>query len=513
MEAKLCPPPPLCVFHFFHCGENLTFRSFSIPPKDLIAPPPMLRRLSVSAIEPFKLHPDFKFKCGVEIHTQLKTKYKLFSLSPTGFNDNCNTKVSYFDLGLPGTQPKLNPEALHLALKACVALNMKIQPFSKFDRKHYFYPDQPLGYQVTQHFHPLANDGVLELNEFDNASGKIEIETVQLEQDTGKKFGDIIDYNRAGTPLIEVVTKPDFKDINQVYAFIKKYQLLVRHLNICSGDLETGAIRVDVNISVNDNPRVELKNLGTTGDIVSALKYEYTEQVKRLRAGERIVQETKSWDGYVTKASRSKENAIDYRYVPDSELPGIHLSPEIGDEIRASMPEYPDQLLSRLTSEPYNLQLAHAKNLLIEPENLRFYETFFDKLNHPDANKWMFQELITAFAKLDKEFDVNVISPDTLVAIARSEYSLVSKRLILRYIVENHASLEMAIANLNLASDSQAINIDELCLEIVKSNLDVVKRIHDGHKNAIQVLVGKAIKVTRGKVHAKVIKDTFDKLL
>lgn len=148
----------------------------------------MLRRLTTSATESFRLYPEYKFKCGVEIHTQLKTKYKLFSLSQTGFNDNCNTKVSYFDLGLPGTQPKLNPEALYLALKASVALNMKIQPFSKFDRKHYFYPDQPLGYQITQHFHPLANDGVLELNEFDNALGQIEIETVQLEQDTGKNL-------------------------------------------------------------------------------------------------------------------------------------------------------------------------------------------------------------------------------------------------------------------------------------------------------------------------------------
>lgn len=473
----------------------------------------MLRRLSTSATDSFKLLPEFKFKCGVEIHTQLKTKYKLFSLSPTGFNDNCNTKVSYFDLGLPGTQPKLNPEALHLALKACVALNMKIKPFSKFDRKHYFYPDQPLGYQITQHFHPLAKDGVVELNEFDNASGRIEIETVQLEQDTGKKFGDIIDFNRAGTPLIEVVTKPDFQDINQVSAFVKKYQLLVRHLGICSGDLETGAIRVDVNISVNGNPRVELKNIGTTGDIVNALKYEYNEQVKRIRAGETIVQETKSWDGYTTTASRSKENAVDYRYVPDSELPSIHLSADIGEEIAASMPEYPDQILSRLTSEPYSLQLAHAKNLLAEPEHLHYYETFFEKLNGLDANKWMFQELITAFAKLDKEFDVNTISPDTLVKIAKSEFSLVSKRLILRHLVQNEVSFEKAISDLNLASDAQTVNVNELCLEIVKSSPDVVKRIQEGHKNAIQVLVGKAMKVTRGKVHAKVIKDTFDKIL
>ncbi|KAI5954744.1 PET112 [Candida theae] len=473
----------------------------------------MLRRLSTSTAKSFRLLPEFKLKCGVEIHTQLKTKYKLFSLSQTGFNDNCNTKVSYFDLGLPGTQPKLNPEALYLALKACVALKMKIQPFSKFDRKHYFYPDQPLGYQITQHFHPLAKDGVLELTDFDNASGKIGIEAVQLEQDTGKKFGDIIDYNRAGTPLIEVVTKPDFQNIDQVCAFVKKYQLLVRHLGICSGNLETGAIRVDVNISVNDNPRVELKNIGTTGDILSALKYEYNEQVKRIRTGEPIIQETKSWDGYTTIASRSKENAVDYRYVPDSELPSIHLSGNIGDEIGASMPDLPDQILARLTGEPHNLQLAHAKNLLAEPEHLQYYETFFEMLGGLDANKWMFQELITAFAKLDKEFDVTVISPETLIEIVKSEYSLVSKRLILRYLVENQVPLEKAISDLKLESDTQTLDINEICMGVVKSSPDVVKRIKEGHKNAIQVLVGKAMKITRGKVHAKEFRDAFVKLL
>ncbi|KAI5960401.1 PET112 [Candida pseudojiufengensis] len=473
----------------------------------------LIRRLLSTTKDKFQYNPNYKFKCGLEIHTQLKTKYKLFSLSETSFNDEPNTKISYFDVGLPGTQPKLNPEALLLALKASIALNCQIQTFSKFDRKHYFYPDQPMGYQITQQYYPIAKDGYLELDpKLDEIEGKIGIERIQLEQDTGKKFGDIIDYNRANTPLIEVITNPDFQNIDQVIAFIKKYQILVRHFEICSGDLETGAIRVDVNISVNDNPRVEIKNLGTTGDITNALKYEYNRQVEELERGKKIVQETKSWDGFVTKTSRSKENMHDYRYVPDSEIPNVYLDERIGDDIKAILPEFPDEILNRLISSPYNLQLQHAKNLLNEPEHLNYYETFFEKLNNPEkANNWMFQELITAFAKLDQEFDVNSISPDDLVKIANLDYSLVTKRLILKEMINSGHSIDNVIKSLNL--DSEIPDVNKICEQIISQNPEVVTRIQKGHSNAIQVLIGQAMKITKGKIKADEIKNKLMQLL
>ncbi|KAI5953438.1 PET112 [Candida jiufengensis] len=471
-----------------------------------------IRRLATTTKDKFQYNPNYKFKCGLEIHTQLKTKYKLFSLSETSFNDEPNTKISYFDVGLPGTQPKLNPEALLLALKASVALNCDIQSFSKFDRKHYFYPDQPLGYQITQQYYPISKNGYLELDsQIDDSEGKIGIERIQLEQDTGKKYGDIIDFNRANTPLIEVVTKPDFTNIDQVFAFVKKYQLLVRHLEICSGDLETGAIRVDVNLNVNDSPRVEIKNLGTTGDITNALKYEYNKQIETLENGGTIVQATKSWDGYVTKTTRTKENMIDYRYVPDSEIPNVNLDKNIAQDVKDILPEFPDQIIKRLISSPYNLQLTHAKNLLSEPEQLQYYETFFKNFVNPDANKWMFQELFSAFAKLDKVFDVNLITPEILIKVANSNHSLVTKRLILKNMIITGKSLDETIKSLNL--ESEIPQIEELCENIINQNPEVVKRIQDGHENAIQVLVGQAMKITRGKVKANEIKEQFLKNL
>ncbi|KAI3407020.1 PET112 [Candida oxycetoniae] len=479
----------------------------------------MLKRsLATSAKQEFSYHSNYKFKCGLEIHTQLKTKYKLFSLSRTSFNEPSNTRISYFDIGLPGTQPILNPEALYLALRASVALNCDVQPISKFDRKHYFYPDQPLGYQITQQFHPLAKNGYLNLTKFDNTAvqGRIHIERVHLEQDTGKKHGNEIDYNRAGTPLIEVVTKPDFENIDQVLAFVKKYQLLVRYLNVCSGDLETGAIRVDVNVNVNNHPRVELKNLATTGDIVRALQYEYNRQIEVLESGGRIEQQTRNWDGFSTNLARTKENAVDYRYFPDCELPPIVLEENITEDIKSLMPEYPEDLLKRLTSKPHLLQLVDAKRLIAEPKLLHYYETFFKLYNHPDANKWIFQEMLTAFAKENKTFDTNIVSSKTLACLANLNMSLVSKRLVLRYMIRNDEEcLKDALKALGLEEEQngESFSVEDLCRDIINANPKIIKRIQSGHIKATEVLVGQAIKATRGKVDADTIRKKFVELL
>lgn len=295
------------------------------------------RLFHVTRLKRSKFDPNYKFKCGLEVHTQLKTKYKLFSLSPTSFNASPNSKISYFDLGIPGTQPKLNPEALLLALKLSAALDCEIQPVSRFDRKHYFYPDQPLGYQITQFYHPLAKYGKIKLSkEFDNLAHDkiINIRQIQIEQDTAKLINNKhdktikIDFNRANIPLIELITDPDFEDLSQVKSFLKKYQLLTKRLDVCSGDLETGALRVDVNISVNGGNRVEIKNLGSSSEIQEAIVYEYDRQVNKLKSGEEIKQETRGWNGKETIRTRSKEDAVDYRYFLTLNYPSSILIPE-----------------------------------------------------------------------------------------------------------------------------------------------------------------------------------------
>ncbi|RLV96295.1 Glutamyl-tRNA [Spathaspora sp. JA1] len=502
----------------------------------------MFRRFSTSvrSLRKLQLDPNYKFKCGLEIHTQLKTKYKLFSLSPTSFNEEPNSKISYFDIGLPGSQPKLNPEALHLALIAATAFNCDIQPFSTFDRKHYFYPDQPLGYQITQHYHPIAKNGFVNLNsKFDGIESDktIRLEQVQIEQDTGKtvNFDDkiTIDLNRSNTPLIEVVTKPDFEDIKQVRAFVKKYQMLVSHLGICSGDMETGAIRVDVNISINGNDRVEIKNLGSSGEIVAALEYEYRRQVEEISKGNKIIQETRGWNGTSTVPLRRKENALDYRYVPDSELEVIRVDEDIGKKIQATLPVFPDVVLERLTSEPYNLALNQARKLLQEPLTLKYYLNFFDRyireLEQPakSANNWVLEELVTSFAKIGHEFDVAVISPEVLIKIAKAvldqEISLTAARILLRHLIEVPADIQrpltevIELLDLQKPSEISKQDLDEaitdLCKSIIEDNPQITKKIQGGQVNAVQSLIGKAMRETQGKIHAKEFKEKFSALL
>lgn len=496
-----------------------------------------------SSAKYFKLKKEFKLKCGIEIHTQLKTKYKLFSLSASSFDSKPNSNVSFFDSGLPGTFPRLNPEALYLGLKAACALNSDIQGISTFDRKHYFYPDQPLGYQITQFYHPLAKNGQLELtSEFDGISSQsktINIERIQLEQDTGKsnynKFDKTIqiDLNRNNIPLIELVTKPDFENFEQVRAFLKKYQTLVKYLGICSGSLENGAIRVDVNISINGNNRVELKNLGSTGEIHEALSYEYNRQIRCIEEGIAIEQETRGWNGRETLKLRSKEDSFDYRYVPDSELPRIILDKNIGEKIKEKMPEMPEIVLKKLTMSPFNLELKHAKFLIDNQELLQYYYKIFDliviknKKESKYPNNWLIHELIGCFNKFKLKIDVKLIPPEMLseiiLRVLNDEISSTSAKYLLSEIVRNQDNSVRSITSLiekydlGKPKDISSVELDEaieeVCIDIISQNSDVVSKIRKGKKGSIKYLVGLCMRETQGKVSSKIIEQKLIDLI
>lgn len=494
----------------------------------------MLRRFHTLAhrLARFNPDPNYQLKCGLEIHTQLQTKYKLFSLSPTSYNAWPNSNVSYFDAGLPGTQPKLNPEALYLALKTAAALNCDIQEKSSFDRKHYFYPDQPLGYQITQHYRPLAKNGQIELSsQFDQVSETktIRLEQIQIEQDTGKTNNNEfdhtikIDLNRSNTPLIELVTKPDFDTIDQVKAFVKKYVTLVRHLGVCSGDLETGAVRVDVNVSVNGHPRVELKNLNSNTEIQLAIKYEYQRQMELIKTGDTVVQETRGWTGTKTVSLRKKENAVDYRYFPDLELPHVLVSKTIGDEIRSTLPELPEEILQKLTTSPHNLELKYARHFVETPELLAYYYRVFDLVDNAKvANNWVTQEVPAAFSKMDKSHDYELLSPTVVAEIIQlvqsNKFSLTSARHLLYNIIQHNdtGTIPDLIEKYDLASPDELVSsedideaITEMCQEIIAAHPDVVAKIRKGQQKLMKFLVGQGMRETQGKVSAA----TFEKKL
>lgn len=494
-------------------------------------------------IRNWKPEPGVPLKCGLEIHTQLNTKHKLFSLSKNLANSPPNTNASFFDFGLPGTFPKLNPEALLLALKAATALKSKVSPVSSFDRKHYFYYDQPLGYQITQHFRPLAKGGYLNLlKKYDNVESDktIGIEQIQIEQDTAKlNYNDFdgtvtIDHNRANVPLIELVTKPEFSQLLEVRAFVKKYISLMTHLGVCTGDMENGAMRCDVNVSINGGNRVEIKNLGSTSEIMAAVVYEYNRQHEHFTAKRGpIPQETRSWNGERTVRARSKEDAVDYRYFPDMELPLVHLDLNITEEIREILPEFPEEILESLILPEYGLELKHAKYMVDTPELLKYYRQLHQIIVKEQGkptkvvNNWLVHEYIGVFKKLDMEVDTRMFAAEKLASlilmVLDKQITITSAKILLTQVIqatpdERLLSISELVELYDLGAPhveeteiSEAI--EEICLEIIESYPDVVEKVRKGKKRSINFLVGRAMKETQGRIDSKRFEEAFTKLI
>ncbi|OBA20942.1 Glutamyl-tRNA amidotransferase B subunit [Metschnikowia bicuspidata var. bicuspidata NRRL YB-4993] len=504
-----------------------------------------IRPMIPKSLQKWRPEPGFPFKCGLEIHTQLKTKHKLFSLSRNAAEGPPNSNTSYFDVGLPGTFPKLNPEALLLALKAAAVLKSRVNPISSFDRKHYFYLDQPLGYQITQHYRPLANGGSLQLTRnFDDVleDKTIGIEQIQIEQDTAKlnydAFGQstAIDFNRANVPLIELVTKPDFNHLLQVRAFVKKYIGIMTHLGVCSGDMENGAMRCDVNVSVAGGNRVEIKNLGSTSEIAAAVIYEYARQVNHLKSSALpIEQETRAWNGKETVRTRSKEDAVDYRYFPDTELPLVHLKPEITQQISAMLPDLPDQIVEKLMLDPFLLEKKHAK-FLVESRSIHaYYMDIHDILVSRASgclaktlNNWFFHNLLGTFKKFDQPVDPSVLPADKfaslIMMVQNNEISLTSAKLILTALIQSpettqSLSIREMVDHYDLGAPADLAEgefenaVRDICLEIIDNHPDVVETVRKGKHKSIKFLIGQAMRETQGKVDSRKFDQCFTSLL
>ncbi|CCE65213.1 hypothetical protein TPHA_0K00790 [Tetrapisispora phaffii CBS 4417] len=529
------------------------------------------RYLSVGSVKKFSLVSGYNLKCGLEVHTQLDTKHKLFSFStndPFGSVDKPNQNISYFDAALPGSQPILNYEVVLQALKLASVLGCSINYNSQFDRKHYFYGDQPLGYQITQHYSPIASNGHLRLSpKFDGIGGTkdktIDIIQLQIEQDTGKSIYienedlTLLDFNRSNVPLIEMVTKPDFTTIEQVRAFVKKYQNLIKILGVSTGELETGAMRVDVNISINDLPRVELKNLPNTSSIVNAIKYEYNRQIEIIHNGkaeeELSFSETRGWNGSETVKLRSKETTIDYRYMPDSELPKLKLAEDIMKKVKESLPPLPDELFEQLTHHPYNLSLKDAKIFVIsnthtinyENAELRQYylevfkrysdEIGAKNINPKLPNGWIINELIGDLNKLD--LYLNDITPSLtpkvfaqlLSLIHTKKISKTSGKLLLFHVLKELKDRGSSSVPININFDTliEEFELEQdtirnkndlvlLCQHII-DELDNKKMIADiisgKKKNGLKFLVGQGMRSSQGKLDPIELEKTFKSML
>lgn len=366
----------------------------------------------------------------------------------------------------------------------------------------------------------------------------IGIEQLQLEQDTAKlgrnEFDGVVsvDMNRANIPLVELVTKPDFDHLSQVRAFVKKYLSLMTHLKICGGDLENGALRCDVNVSVAGGNRVEMKNLGSTSEIVAAVKAEYQRQVDILKSGGIVAQETRGWNGTASVSRRSKEDAVDYRYFPDVELPRVYLDANIKDDIRRTLPEFPEQTIRKLIKEPYGLDLKHAKFLVDNEPVLTYYKDVHSAVSEAGiptkaVNNWVIHELVGVFKKMDRDLDLLAFPcakmAELICMVARNDLTVTSAKHLLTQAVADVATESLTtseIADLYDLRTPRGVDeidieeaIHEVCLEVMASNEDVVEKVRNGKTKSLNYLVGKAMKESQGKVDSEAFKRVFTHLI
>ncbi|KAK9483783.1 GatB/GatE catalytic domain-containing protein [Lipomyces starkeyi] len=476
-------------------------------------------------------------KCGVEIHLQLDTKTKLFSNSRTSFQATPNEHVSYFDLALPGSQPILNKHAVLLALKAATALNCKIHRRSMFDRKHYFYADQPAGYQITQYYHAIASDGVLWLQRRDGISSRdklgVRITQLQIEQDTGKSVYEIdsdktyIDFNRTNHPLIEIVTAPDMKTPQEAAAFVHKLQILMKHLGVSTGEFQSGAIRVDVNVSTNGGKRCEIKNLASINDIIYSIRAEYSRQLNQVSEGRAIKSVTLGWDGHNISVQREKEGSLEYRYIPDPELPPLLLSEDIIRKTRENQPKLPDELIDELTAAPHSLNLANAQTLL-SYGLVDYYYASYKILEEVDikgknAANWIINDILGIVPAVEEKLLTSVVTPSRLtdLIIAQKQKTITISEIIamnvIKYFLQNqrdHRATAEVIDQYQLTAMGDSNILEAICSNVLEEHSDLVELVVSGKKpSAIKFFVGMVMKNGKGRFNPQDSEATLKRIL
>ena len=459
----------------------------------------------------------YEMTIGIECHVQLATKTKLFSPADNDARDaDPNTKVHPIDFGLPGMLPILNREAVNLAIKAGKALNAKVANVSRFDRKHYFYPDLPKGYQTTQMYQPIILAGYIDAPLENGEVKRVRIHHAHMEEDAGKltHYSDysLVDLNRAGTPLIEIVSEADMHSPEEARAYATELYRLMTYAGVTHGDLYHGNMRFDVNISIAPKgstelgKRAEVKNLNSFRSVEKAAEYEFKRQVELLERGERIVQETRGWvdDKQITVSQRSKEDAQDYRYMPDADIPPIVLSDSEIDEIQNQVPKLPNEYRAEFTD--LGVDKSVVNNLLARRE---FAELVANVLmqNHAAAKRvanWISSDL-----SLDETESVVLALPsveDLLSLAAMAEKSEISSNAaseLFNELMAGKTNPRQLAEEKNLlqVSDESAISaiVDEVLADPLSAKS--VEDIKAGHEKAIGFLVGQVMKKSQGKAN------------
>ena len=467
---------------------------------------------------------------GLEIHAQLSTKSKLFSGGSTEFGAESNTHVDLVDMGLPGVLPVANKEAFYKAIRFGLATGADINQTSSFDRKNYFYPDLPKGYQITQMTKPIVEKGSIKIL-VDDYEKIINITRAHLEEDAGKSIHDLfegetgVDLNRAGTPLLEIVSEPEISSAKEAIAYFKAIRQLVTFLDICDGNMAQGSMRCDVNVSVKKadsielGTRAELKNINSFKFIEKAINYEIDRQIRLLENGESVVQETRLYDSEKneTRSMRSKEEANDYRYFPCPDLLPVVISDKELKEIRENLPELPKEKEIRYIQD-VGLEESEAKIIASSKAMANMFEEASTKTD--DAKliaKWLVGDVSALLNKENIEIDESKLSAENFgKLIARISDNTISGKIaksVLEEIWENGADVDEIIESKGLVQIQDESLLEEIANKVIESNPDQVTAYKNGKDKLFGFFVGQVMKETQGKANPKSVNEILKKIL
>ena len=466
---------------------------------------------------------------GMEVHAQVVSNAKLFSGSSAVFGASPNHHVSLVDAAMPGMLPVINAECVKQAVITGLGLNAKINKFSVFDRKNYFYADLPQGYQISQFKHPIVGEGEVQIELADGSSHIIGIERLHLEQDAGKSLHDqhpsksYIDLNRSGVALMEIVSKPEMHSAEQAAAYIKKLRSILRYLGTCDGNMEEGSLRADVNVSVRKpgeplGTRTETKNLNSVRFIMQTIEYEVQRQIELIEDGGAVTQETRLFDTTtgMTRTMRGKEDAHDYRYFPDPDLLPLNFDDAFIVDLKKDMPELPDEIKSRMVTE-YGLSSYDASVLTEEKEVAAFYELASARRDRKITANWMSVELFGALNKAGIDLAQSPVSPEQLGGLVDliSDGSISGKiaKEVFADMFETGKDAKQVVEEKGLKQVSDEGAIISMIDEVLASNQDKVDEYRSGKDKLFGFFVGQVMKASKGQANPGMVNQILKQKL
>ena len=467
---------------------------------------------------------EYETVIGLEVHCQLKTNTKVWCSCDADYdNKEPNTAVCPICTGQPGALPKLNEKVLDYAIKAALALGCEINRESYFDRKNYFYPDSPKNYQITQFFKPYAENGVLKITTNSGKEASVGIERIQIEEDTAKSIHTasetLLNYNRASVPLIEIISKPEIKNAEEAYAYLNTLKDRLKYTKVSDVSMELGSLRCDANVSVRKKgetklgTRTETKNLNSFKAVVKAIEYETNRQIEVLENGGRVVQETRLWDeeNAVTKPMRSKEEAMDYRYFPEPDLPAIIITESRLSNVKGEMPEFADEKAKRFINE-YKLNEMEAATLSSEQELAEYYEEVVKVSDDARlAANWVLTEILRVLKEKNisiEEFSVESENIGKLIKLIKA--NTISSKIakdVFEILLSENKDPEIIVKEKGLVQITDNSEIEKIVEQVLAENPQSVEDYKAGKSNALKYLVGQSMRLSKGKANPQMINE------